>query len=216
VTIVVIGVLAALSEIGIPVASIVAGLGVGGIAIALAAKKTMENLFGSISLGVDRPLRVGDSVKIGDLFGTVETIGLRSTRIRTLDRTIVTIPNGILADLQIETFAVRDRIRLSCNLGLVFGTHVDQMRKVLTSVEALLKEHPKVWKDQVVVRFREIGSSSLNLEVMLWVETVDFREFRDIRQELLLGILAAVEESGTSFAFPTQTIQISGANPSSP
>ena len=208
VTIFALGVVAALSEVGVPVASLVAGLGIGGIAIALAAQKTVENLFGSISLGVDQPLRVGDAVKIGDVVGTVETIGLRSTRLRTFDRTIVTIPNGKLADREIESFAVRDRIRLQATLGLVYGTTEAQMRTVLASLEKIFRGHPKVWKETIVCRFAEIGASALNVEVMVWVETTDFQEFRTVREELLLSILGAVEAADTALAYPTRTVHV--------
>ncbi len=208
VTIVALGIVAALSEVGVPVASLVAGLGIGGIALALAAQKTVENLFGSVSLGIDQPLRVGDTVKVGDFLGTVETIGLRSTRLRTFDRTIVTIPNGKLADREIESFTQRDRIRLTATLGLVFGTTEAQMRQVLSSFEALLQAHPKVWKELIVVRFAEIGASALNVEVVAWIETTDYQEFRAVREELLLGFLTTVEKAGTGLAFPTRTVHV--------
>ena len=212
VTILFLGALGALAEIGIPLASLLAGLGIGGIALALAAQKTVENLFGSVSLAVDQPLRVGDYVRIGEFTGTVEAIGLRSTRLRTLDRTVVTIPNGKLADREIETFAVRDRIRLACVLGLDFGTTAAKMRTALSGIEGYLRSHPKVWKEQIVVRFLEIGASSLNIEVMTWVETTDFQEFRAVREELLLGFLSAVEAAGTGFAFPMRTVQVVSGN----
>ncbi|HEX9244069.1 MAG TPA: mechanosensitive ion channel domain-containing protein, partial [Anaeromyxobacter sp.] len=112
------GLVSVLNELGFQVASLIAGLGVGGIALALAAQKTVENLFGSLAIGVDQPFRVGDFVKVEDVVGTVEAIGMRSTRIRTLDRTVVTFPNGRLADLKAESFAPRDRLRIFANLGL--------------------------------------------------------------------------------------------------
>lgn len=209
------GLLAAVSALGIPVNSVLAGLGIGGIAIAFAAQKTVENFFGAISIGVDQPLRVGDFVKVGDVLGTVEDIGLRSTRIRTLDRTLVTIPNGKLADMHIETFAVRDRIRLAAILGVEYGTTAAQMREVVAGIEALLRAHPKIWPDAVVVRFVAFADSSLNIEVMAWFQTTDFNEFRDIRQELLLGFMEIVEAAGTSFAFPTRTVHLVGPPPGS-
>lgn len=209
--------IAALSAFGVNVASILAGLGIGGIAIALAAQKTVENLFGSVSIGVDQPLRVGDTVKLGDVFGTVEAIGLRSTRIRTLDRTIVTIPNGKLADRDIESFAVRDRIRFFQPVGLLYGTTASQMRQVLSGIEATLRAHPKIWPDVVVARFKGFGPSSLEVEVMAWFQTADFEEFRTIREEVLLAIMEVVEGAGTSFAFPTQTVHLAPpAPPSAP
>lgn len=201
------GLLAAVSALGVPVNNVLAGLGIGGIAIAFAAQKTVENFFGAISIGVDQPLRVGDFVRVGEVLGTVEDIGLRSTRLRTLDRTIVTIPNGKLADMQVETFAVRDRIRMALSVGLEYGTTVAQMRAVLAQVEELLRAHPKVWPD-VIVRFVGYGNSSLNVDVWAWFQTTDFAEFRDIRQEVLLGIMEIVERNGCSFAFPTRTVHL--------
>ena len=199
---------ATLSLFGFPVASLLAGLGIGGLIVALAAQKTMENFFGSVAIGVDQPFRPGDFVKIEDVVGTVEAVGLRSTRIRTLDRTLVTFPNGKLAETRTETFAARDRIRLSCTLGLVFGTTAEQMRRVLEGVEGVLRGHPKIWAERVVVRFEAIGASSLDIRVMAWFETTDWDEFQEIRQEVLLGFLEAVERAGTSFAFPTQTVHV--------
>jgi MscS family membrane protein len=197
-----------LSLWGYPVASLLAGLGIGGLALALAAQKTVENLFGSFSIGVDQPFREGDFVKVEDFVGTVETIGLRSTRIRTLDRTIVTLPNGKLADMRVESFAVRDRIRLACVVGLVYGTSADQVRRVLEGLERVLRQHPKIWPEAVVVRFKELGASSLDIEVMAWFQTSDASEFQLIRQEVLLAFMEVVEAAGTSFAFPTQTVHL--------
>ncbi|HMM35713.1 MAG TPA: mechanosensitive ion channel family protein, partial [Thermoanaerobaculia bacterium] len=210
VLVVIVGLLAGLSALGVPVNSVVAGLGIGGGATAFAAQKTVENFFGAVSLGVDQPLRVGDFVKVGDVLGTVERIGLRSTRFRTLDRTLVTIPNGKLADMQIETFAERDRIRLAAVLNLEYGTTAAQMREVVSGIEAMLRSHPKIWPDTVVVRFVAFSGSSLDVEVMAWVQTTSFDEFRDIRQEALLAILEIVEKAGTSFAFPTRKVHLVG------
>jgi len=203
------GILAALSALGIPVNSVLAGLGIGGIAVAFAAQKTVENFFGAVSIGVDQPLRVGDFVKVDGTLGTVEKMGLRSTRLRTLDRTIVTIPNGKLADMQIETFAERDRIRMAAVVGLEYGTTSAQLRAVISEIEALLRAHPKIWPD-VIVRFVGFGPSSLDLDVWAWFQTTDFAEFRDIRQEVLVGIMEIVERNGCSFAFPTRTVHLVG------
>jgi MscS family membrane protein len=209
-----IGLVAVLNELGFQVASLLAGLGIGGLALALAAQKTVENLFGSVSIGVDQPFRVGDFVKIEDFVGTVEAIGMRSTRVRTLDRTIVTIPNGKLADMRTETFAPRDRIRLLANLGLSYGTTAAQMRTVLREVEAALRAHPKIWPDAVSVRFTDLRESTLNVEVVAWFQTSDFAEFTAIRQDLLLRFMEIVERAGTGFAFPTRTVLLAGAGAS--
>jgi MscS family membrane protein len=202
------GLVAVLNELGFEVASLLAGLGIGGIALALAAQKTVENLFGSVAIGVDQPFRVGDSVRIDDVLGTVEAIGMRSTRIRTLDRTLVTIPNGKLADQRAETFAARDRIRLVAQLGLAYGTTADQMREVLAGLEAALRRQPKLWPDALSVRFTEFKDSTLNVEVMAWFATTDWSEFTAIRQAVYLDFMAVVERAGTSFAFPTRTVHV--------
>ena len=202
-------VIAVLTDLGYPVASLLAGLGIGGLALALAAQKTVENLFGSISISVDQPFRVGDFVRTeGGILGTVEGIGLRSTRLRTLDRTLVTIPNGKLADQRIETFAARDRIRLFCTLTLVYGTTGAQMRAVLEGAEAVLRGHPRVWPEGISVRFVALSASSLDVEVLAWFDTADWNEFQAIRQDVLLALIDVVERAGTAFAFPTQTVEL--------
>jgi MscS family membrane protein len=213
VLVVAMAVVAFLSFLGYPVASLVAGLGLGGLALALAAQKTVENLFGAFSIGVDQPFREGDFVKIDDFVGTVEAIGLRSTRFRTLDRTIVSIPNGRLADMRLESFTARDRLRLATVIGLVYETTGHQMRTVLAGFERVLRSHPRIWPDAVVVRFREFASSSLDIEVMAWFQTADWSEFQLIRQEILLSFMDVVEQAGTSVAFPTQTVHLVGPAP---
>ena len=208
VLVLIIGVVAMLSELGYPVASLVAGLGIGGLALALAAQKTVENLFGAFSIGADQPIREGDYVRVDDTMGTVEAIGLRSTRIRTLDRTLVSYPNGKLADMRLETYSARDRMRLACTLGVVYGTTVAQMREVLAGFERALREHPKIWPDAVIVRFASFGDSSLNIDVMAWFQTPDWSEFQAIRQEVFLQFMEVVEKAGSSFAFPTRTVHV--------
>ncbi len=210
-----IAVVATLSMLGYPVASLIAGLGIGGLAFALAAQKTVENLFGAFSLGVDQPFRETDFVKIEDFVGTVEAIGLRSTRFRTLDRTLISIPNGRLADMRIESFTARDRLRLATVIGLVYETTSAQMREVLAGFERVLRAHPKIWPDAMVVRFSAFNASSLDIEIMAWFQTSVWSEFQEIRQEILLDFMAVVEEAGSSFAFPTQTLHLvrDGAEP---
>ena len=206
-----VGLIAILSSLGYPVASLLAGLGIGGLAVALAAQKTVENIFGAFSIGVDQPFREGDFVKVEDFVGTVEKIGLRSTRIRTLDRTIISLPNGKLADMRLETFEARDRIRLYCVLGLVYETNATQMREILAELEKALRAHPKIWPDAVVVRFAAFGASSLDVEVMAWFQTADWNEFTAIRQAMFLEFMHIVERAGSSFAFPTRTVHLVSA-----
>jgi MscS family membrane protein len=206
--VVVLAVIALLSAWGYSVASLLAGLGIGGLAVALAAQKTVENLFGAFSIGVDQPFREGDFVRIEDFVGTVEQIGLRSTKIRTLDRTLISLPNGKLADMRLESFSARDRIRLACTLGLVYETTPAQMRTIVAALETALRAHPKIWPDAVVVRFVGLGDFSLNVDVMAWFLTSDWNEFQNFRQELLLQFMEIVEQAGSAFAFPTQTLHM--------
>src|SRR5262249_18915816 len=141
VLVVAIAIISVLTELGWPVASLLAGLGIGGLALALAAQKTVENLFGAVAVALDQPFREGDLIKFDSFLGTVEAVGLRSTRIRTLDRTLVTVPNGRIADSHIESYAARDRMRLTCELGLTYGTTTAQMRQILGSIAETLRSH---------------------------------------------------------------------------
>lgn len=206
--IVVLAVMAFLSELGYAVTSLVAGLGIGGVAVALGAQKTLENLFGAFSIGADQPFIQGDAVKVGDVSGTVEVVGLRSTRIRTQDRTLVTIPNGKLADQQIESYAARDRLFLNAPLRLVYGTSAAQIRDILEGVEATLRQQPKLFPDGITVRFVGWSDSSLNIDVSAWFNTTDWNEFMVIRQELLLRFMEIVERAGSAFAFPSRTVYL--------
>jgi MscS family membrane protein len=208
VLLVALSIMALLAYMGVSVTSLIAGLGIGGLALALSAQKTVENLFGTLSIGVDQPLREGDFVRVTEHLGTVEAIGLRSTRIRTLDRTLVTIPNGQLADQRIESYTARDRMRLACDLGLVYGTTVAQMRAVLRDLEAVLTAHPHIWPDSIVVRFKAFGASSLDIEIMAWFQTSVWAEFQAMRQDVLLQFMEVVERHGTAFAFPTRTVHL--------
>ena len=208
VAIVAIGVVTVLSTLGFPVAGVLGGLGIGALAFALAAQKTVENLFGAFSIGADQIFREGDGIKVDGVAGTVERVGLRSTRIRTIDRTVVTLPNGKLADSQIESFAVRDRIRLNMVLGLVYETTGAQMRSVLDGLERVLREHPHVTTDNITVRLTDFGASALNVQVQTWVQTTDWNEFLLIRQGILLQFMDVVERAGSGFAFPSQTVYL--------
>jgi MscS family membrane protein len=208
VLVVALGVVALLAELGYPVASLVAGLGIGGLALALAAQKTIENLLGAFALGLDQPFREGDVVKVEDFTATVEAVGLRSTRFRTGDRTIISIPNGRLSEMRLESLSARDRLHLSCTLGLARSTTAAQMRRVLESLAAVLRAHPKIWPGGFVVRLKALGESSLDVDVEAWFSTADWNEFRTIRQDVLLQFMEAIEQAGTSLAFPTRTLHL--------
>jgi len=195
---------AVLGDWGYHTTTILASLGVGGLAIALAAQKTIENLFGGVSVISDRPVSVGDFCRFGDRVGTVEDVGLRSTRIRTLDRTVVTVPNAQFASMTLENFSQRDKMWFHLTLNLSRETTPDQVRTLLASVTRILADHPKVQTGSLPVRFVGVGSYSLDVEVFAYVLTPSFDEFLQLQQDLLLSILDAVETAGTALALPTQ------------
>ena len=204
ITILLLMIAAVLSSWGYNTTTIVAGLGVGGIAIALAAQKTIENFFGGVAVVSDRPVAVGDFCKFGDRMGTVEDIGLRSTRIRTLERTLVTVPNGQFSSMTLENFDQRDKMLFHFTLNLQRDTKPDQVRALLASITKTLAEHPKLETGPLPVRFVGVGTYSLDLEIFAHVLTRDGDEFMKIQQDLYLWILDAVEAAGTALALPTQ------------
>jgi len=197
-----IAILAVVSAWGYNTATILAGLGVGGLAIALAAQKTIENLFGGISVIGDRPVLVGDFCRFGTHIGTVMHIGLRSTRIRTLDRTILSVPNSQFSASELENFSARDKIWFHVTLNLRRDTTSDQLLQVLSAVREILKQHPKLETGDIPVRFIGIGTYSLDVEVFAYVTTSDYDVFLGIQQELLLEMLQAVERAGAALAVP--------------
>jgi MscS family membrane protein len=199
-------ILAALDVVGVKVVALLAGLGIGGVAIAFAAQKTIENLFGALAIAGDRPFSVGDYVGIGDTTGTVEDIGLRSTRIRTLQRTVVTIPNGTVAAGTITNYGARDRIFYSPTIGVLYGTSAAQLTYITDEIRKLLLTHPKVWQDMHRCRFKGFGASSLDIEVFAWIDTTDYNEYTRVAEELNFHIAEIVEAAGSGFAFPSRTV----------
>lgn len=194
-----------LYAVGINPTTVVTGLGLGGIALAFAAQKTIENVFGTVMIVVDQPVRVGDFCKIGDSLGTIEDIGLRSTRVRTLDRTVLTVPNGQLAAMMLENYTPRERIWFHHVIGLRYETTADQIRYVLAEIRTLLQKHPKVDSNTARVRFIRFGGSSLDLEIFAYVMLTDFEAFLAVQEELLLRTMDIIAGSGTSIALPSQT-----------
>ncbi|MGA2149031.1 MAG: mechanosensitive ion channel family protein [Bryobacteraceae bacterium] len=194
-----------LSNWGYNTTTVLAGVGVGGLAVALAAQKTLENLFGGVAVISDRPVLVGDTCRFGDRTGDVEDIGLRSTRIRTPDRTLVTVPNGQFSSMTLENLSRRDKIWFHPKLSLTRETSPAQIRQLLDSISRLLDSNPKVDSGSRSVHFAAVGAYSLDFDVSAYILTSDDDEFSRVQQELLLRILEAVEAAGTRLAFPTQT-----------
>ena len=205
-------------RVGVPVYGLVAGAGVGGLAVALAAKSTLENFMGALNLFADRPVRVGDICRYDEAaqpgwrpVGRVESIGLRSTKIRKFDRTLITIPNAEFAQLHIQNFGKCDRMLLSTTLGLRYETSDDQLRFVLAELRELLHAHPKTIhtvNDPIRVRFVAYGDYSLNVAIRVYVRSTDYSEFLAIQEDILLRMMKLVGQAGTGFAFPSRTLYI--------
>jgi MscS family membrane protein len=193
------------TEIGLSIYGVIAGLGVGGLALGLAARPTLENLIGGLTLYADRTVKVGDFCQFGDKMGVVEEIGLRSTRIRAPDRTVITVANADLSNMQIINYTRRDRSLLRTMIGLRYETTREQMQNVLERIRTLLLDHPAVVRNTVRVRFRELGSYALGVEVYAQVDRAAMNEFLEIQEGILLDIMRIIEECGTAIAFPSQT-----------
>ena len=206
--IVILAIFSVMGTLGFNLSAPLAGLGIGGIAIAFAAQKTLENLFGGVSILGDEVIRIGDTCRFGDRVGTVEDISLRSTRIRTPDRTELSIPNGSLATMNVENLSRRDKLLFTTKLGLRCETSSDQMRYVLVQVRRLLYEHPKVQTQGARSRFVAFDASALTMEIFCYILTRDDSEFLAIREDLLLRIMDIVNAAGTGFAFPSQTVYL--------
>ena len=197
-----------LHHFGIDPTAALAGLGVGGIAVALAAQKTLENVIAGISLIADQAVRVGDTLKLGDIIGTVEDVGLRSTRIRTLDRTVVSVPNGQIANMSLETLSARDKFWFHPVMGLRYETTPVQLRSIITGVRKLLTEHSSIASSSVRVRFLRLSAFALDLEICAYVIARDWDSFISIQEELLLNVMNILKEAGTGIAFPSQTLYL--------
>lgn len=195
-------------RLGLPVYGIIAGLGVGGLAIALAAQPTIENLIGGLSLFADKSLRVGDFCRCGTDEGTVEAIGIRSTWIRGEDRTLTTIPNAALSKMPVINFGRRDECLLQTVVGVRYETKPDQLRRLMDELRKMLLAHPELDHESVRVRLVGLGSSSLDIEVFVYVDTRERAQFMSVREDILLKIIDLVELCGTGLAFPSQTLYL--------
>jgi MscS family membrane protein len=199
---VVVAALVTLRRFGVDLTPVLAGLGVGGIAVALAAQKTLENVIAGASLIFDQALHVGDFLKVGEIQGTVDHIGLRSTRIRTLDRTVVSVPNSQIANMSLETLSARDKFWFHPVIALRQETTGMQLRAVVDGIRRLLAEHPSVDVETVRVRFLRFGVFSLDVDVFAYVQARDWSHFLEIQEQLLFGVTDVVAAAGTQIAFP--------------
>ncbi|MFO7609466.1 MAG: mechanosensitive ion channel family protein [Candidatus Krumholzibacteriia bacterium] len=198
-------------NLGYSVSGLLAGLGIGGLALAMAAKDTLANLFGSIMILVDRPFRVGDWVTFDGGDGVVEEIGLRSTRVRTFAKTVVSIPNQALANATIENHSLMPKRRIKFTLGVTYDASAGQMRTLVERIEGYLRGHEEIDQEFMLVKFTEFGSSSLDVFVYCFTRTTDWTRHLAVRQEVNLALMEMVQEMGLSVAFPTRTVHLVGA-----
>jgi MscS family membrane protein len=193
---------------GVSPTAALAGLGVGGIAVALAAQKTLENVVGGVSLILDQAVRTGDTLKLGEAVGTVEDVGLRSTRIRTPDRTLLVVPNGQIANMTLETLSFRDKFWFHPSVGLRHQTSPSQIRAIIDGIRLLLTEQPRVDRSSVRVRFVRLGSCSFDLEILAYVDAGNWDGFAEIQESLLFSILDIVHNAGSEIALPSHTTYV--------
>lgn len=204
----VIGVILVVQNLGYSVGSLLAGLGIGGLAVALAAQDSLANLFGSVTIAADLPFKVGDHIRCAGFEGTVELVGLRSTRIRTFENSIVQVPNKTVANEAIENFTRREKRRVTQVIGLVYSTSPAMLTGIVEELRGILAKDPDVVPDSALVHFSDFGASSLDIHLVYFTKSLDIRVHRETRQRLNLAFMDCVARQGSSFAFPTRTLHV--------
>lgn len=203
-----IGVILVLQNLGYSVTSLIAGLGIGGAALAFASKDTLSNLFGSIVIFLDRPFQIGDWIEMATAEGVVEEVGLRTTRIRTFANSQITLPNALFTTTAINNWSRMAKRRIKMNVGLTYDSTPEQMRQAVTAIEDIIKADERFHHDFYLVRFDNFGPSSLDIFIYCFTRTVSWAEFLTVKQDFLLSIMDAMAQIGVTFAFPTQSLHI--------
>jgi len=202
------GVLVAAQNMGYSVSGLIASLGIGGIAVAMAAKDTLSNIFGSVMLLVDRPFTIGNWIKTGEFEGVVEEIGFRSTRIRTFDKTLVNVPNSLLANMVIDNIDARPKRRVKMRIGITYDTPPAKMKKAIAGIEEILKQHIGVDQEFSLVKFDEFEDSSLSIFLYYFTNTTHWAEYLQIRQEVNMQMMELLESLQLEFAFPSRSVYL--------
>ena len=206
VLILVIAGIAVLSETGINVTTLITGIGLGGLTIALAAQDTAQNLFGGLVILLDKPFQVDDWISTPDIEGVVEDITFRSTRVRTFPNALVVVPNSTLVSSPITNWSRMNKRRASFSVGLTYDTTEDQLQRCIARITEMINQNPEVLADETVVAFNSFQDSSLEISILFYTRATSFSAFQKIKEQVNYGIMKIVEEEGTSFAFPTQTV----------
>ncbi|MBU2500587.1 mechanosensitive ion channel family protein [bacterium] len=195
-------------NLGYSVSGLLAGLGIGGLAVAMAAKDTLANLFGSMMILIDQPFHKGDWITFPGGDGVVEEIGLRSTRVRTFAKTVVSIPNQALANATVENHSLMPKRRIKFTLGVTYQSSRDQIRALVERIEAYLQGNPDIDQEFMLVKFTEFNASSLDLFIYCFTVTTDWTRHLSVKQDVNLAVMGMVEDLGMSIAFPTQTVHL--------
>ncbi|HBO16691.1 MAG: MscS Mechanosensitive ion channel [Candidatus Moranbacteria bacterium GW2011_GWE2_35_2-] len=203
----VVAILMVLSNLGFNVSSVLAGLGIGGIAVALAAQNVLGDIFSSFSIVIDKPFKVGDFVSIGTEKGTVKKIGIKTTRLKTLQGEELVISNKDLTNARVQNFKRLKRRRVSFNLGIVYGTKIEKLKKIPEIIKGIIEKEELASFGRV--HFRDYGDFSLIFKIIYYVESGDFKDYMNVRQNINLAVYEAFEKEGIDFAYPTQTIMVS-------
>lgn len=206
-------VLVVAQNMGYSVSGLIASLGIGGIAVAMAAKDTLANVFGSIMILVDRPFKIGDWIRTSEFEGVVEEIGFRSTRIRTFAKTLVNVPNSQLANMVIDNVDAMPKRRVKMRIGLTYDTPVEKLKQAIAGIEQVLKGHIGVDQEFSMVKFDEFEDSSLSIFLYYFTKSTHWTEYLQVRQEVNLQIMQLLESLGLAFAFPTRTVHLETAVP---
>jgi MscS family membrane protein len=204
----VIGVVLILQNLGYSVSSLLAGLGIGGLAMAMAAKDTVANLFGSLVIFLDKPFQVGDWIEMSNVEGTVEEIGLRTTRIRTFANSVISVPNSAFTTDPVNNWSRMKKRRIKMSIGVTYSTPSSKLNDLVNEIRQLIADNPKIRNDFYLVNFDNFGPSSLDVFIYCFTETTNWAEFLQAKQEFMLSIMDKVESLGLSFAFPTQSIHV--------
>jgi MscS family membrane protein len=203
-----IALLAGLAAFGVDLTATLTGLGIGGVALAFASQKTLENVFGGVLVLSDRSIVVGDVCKIGQYTGEVLDVGLRSMQLRTVNRTVVYVPNGTLATMEVENLSRRDKFLFQHIVGLRYETTPGQLERVATDIRESLTTDTRVENETLRVRLARFGAYSLDVEVFAYVRAADYPSFLGVQEELLMRIMGIVRSAGTGLAFPSQTMYV--------
>ena len=197
-----------LSEVfNVNATGLITGLGIGGIALAMASKESLENLLGSFTIFLDKPFTVGDIVTVGTVTGTIEKVGFRSTRIKTFDRSIVTLPNKKMIDAELDNLGLRSVRRVKFYIGLTYDTSSEKIKNIISEIQKIIDEHPKT-NQEGVVKFQEFGSSSLDILILYYVDSPLWEDQLEVKEDINFKIMDVVKKNKSDFAFPSTTVYL--------